>query len=222
MPARYRPLFRDRQDLLRTHQGLDLGALATARVLRRLLGAPLIAGRHTRLLVDLNRSRHHHQLFSLVTRDLPRAERQRIVDCYWQPYRDQVSASIEALLAEAGRVIHVSVHSFTPVISGERRECDIGLLYDPGRAKELATCRLWQQALHTRLPGLRVRRNYPYRGTADGLVTALRRQHDPRRYIGIELELNQQLATATPVVRQPVITALALALAEAVGGRRNA
>jgi hypothetical protein len=38
-----------------------------------------------------------------------------------------------------------------------------------------------------------VRRNYPYRGNADGLTTALRRVHGADRYVGIEVELNQRL-----------------------------
>ena len=39
---------------------------------------------------------------------------------------------------------------------------------------------------------LRVRRNYPYRGYADGLTTHLRRRHRGRCYLGIEIEVNQK------------------------------
>ena len=35
-------------------------------------------------------------------------------------------------------------------------------------------------------------RNRPYRGTADGLTTALRSRYLPSRYFGIELEVNQR------------------------------
>jgi hypothetical protein len=34
--------------------------------------------------------------------------------------------------------------------------------------------------------------NYPYRGTADGLPTTLRRAHPDARYAGIEIEVNQR------------------------------
>jgi len=53
-----------------------------------------------------------------------------------------------------------------------------------------------------RVPGLRVRRNYPYRGAADGLTTHLRRQLGPR-YLGVELEINQALllGAQAPMVR---------------------
>jgi hypothetical protein len=41
-------------------------------------------------------------------------------------------------------------------------------------------------------PELVLRRNYPYRGTSDGLVTYLRRRHGDRAYAGVELEVNQK------------------------------
>lgn len=37
-----------------------------------------------------------------------------------------------------------------------------------------------------------VRRNYPYRGSGDGLTSYLRRRYPATRYIGVELELNQK------------------------------
>jgi hypothetical protein len=43
-----------------------------------------------------------------------------------------------------------------------------------------------------------VRRNYPYRGTADGFTTYLRRQFSARKYLGIELEVNQSLLGRQP------------------------
>ncbi|MNC89676.1 hypothetical protein D3C83_56490 [compost metagenome] len=43
---------------------------------------------------------------------------------------------------------------------------------------------------------MRVRRNYPYRGIADGLPTWLRRRYPNARYGGVELEVNQSVLTA--------------------------
>jgi hypothetical protein len=37
-----------------------------------------------------------------------------------------------------------------------------------------------------------VRRNYPYRGYADGLTTYLRRRYARHGYIGVEIEVNQK------------------------------
>lgn len=101
-----------------------------------------------------------------------------------------------AAAARGRRVVHVAVHSFTPEIDGEVRNAEIGLLYDSRRRSEAAFCRRWAGSLHRLDRGLRVRRNYPYRGSADGLTTWLRRRHPQSRYLGIELEINQGLVDA--------------------------
>jgi predicted N-formylglutamate amidohydrolase len=103
---------------------------------------------------------------------------------------------VEQRVAEATaarrRVIHISAHSFVPVLNGYTRNADIGLLYDPGRPTERALCARWRQSLGARASRLRVRRNYPYRGYADGLTTHLRRRYGRRGYVGVEIEVNQK------------------------------
>ena len=84
-----------------------------------------------------------------------------------------------------------------PSCAGARRDFEIGLLYDPRRAGERALARSWQKRLREFAPELRVRRNAPYRGDADGLTTALRRDFGPREYLGLELELNQRALART-------------------------
>ncbi len=84
----------------------------------------------------------------------------------------------------ARTVFHVAVHSFTNYLDGERN-ADIGLLYDPRRA-EKGLCVRWEEILNELDPALRVRRNYPYRGEADGLPTWLRRKFPDRAYVGVE------------------------------------
>lgn len=48
------------------------------------------------------------------------------------------------------------------------------------------------RAFAPRAPGLRLRRNHPYRGRGDGLTAWLRQHHPDAAYVGIELELNQR------------------------------
>ena len=96
------------------------------------------------------------------------------------------------------RVLHISSHSFTPRLDGIERRADVGLLYDPRRAGEQRFCLAWKRALESASPGLVVRRNYPYRGSADGLTTHLRRRFAERSYSGIELEVNQKHALGEP------------------------
>jgi predicted N-formylglutamate amidohydrolase len=192
VPKEYRALFARRKSLLATHRAYDPGALTLARALARAFDAPLVASTVTRLLVELNRSPGHPQLYSEVTRALSPSEKARIVARYYEPYRREVEQRIAQATAARRRVVHISAHSFVPALNGSTRNADIGLLYDPARAAERSLCARWRQALGARASRLRVRRNYPYRGYADGLTTHLRRRYRGRAYIGIEIEVNQK------------------------------
>lgn len=195
VPARYAALFRGGGDVLRGHRAVDAGTAELTTFLARRTGVRPHRARVTRLLVDCNRSPGHRHLYSEFTRDLPAAEKERLLERYYRPYRDGVTAEIAKAIDEGRTVLHVSVHSYARELGGRRRNADVGLLYDPARRGELALCLRWQRLLQAE-PGLRVRRNYPYRGVADGLVTWLRRRFPESHYLGIELEVCQDIATA--------------------------
>lgn len=212
-------LFSDRaaRRRLSGHHGSDLGAKSLAaslcRHLRRVASVPVLGpinGRVSRLVVDLNRSPHHPRRFSDRTWALPEADRDRLFRRYYEPHQRTVR---EALHSLAGRrpVLHLAVHSFAPVLRGVRRAADVGLLYDPARAGEREFADLLHERLRNFAPTLRVRRNYPYRGVADGLTTALRRELPERSYVGFELEFNQGT-----LARAGFATSIAAALEHAV------
>jgi predicted N-formylglutamate amidohydrolase len=192
IPRRWSALFEKHQALLASHRGWDPGALTLARALSKALAAPLVASTTSRLLVDLNRSEHHRAVFSSITRALPEVERERILEQFYRPYRDNVERLVGAAIAR-GRVVHLSAHSFVPVLNGEIRRADVALLYDPSRKPEKAFCDRWLADLKRELPTLALRRNSPYRGSADGQTTTLRRRHAANDYIGVEIEVNQRL-----------------------------
>jgi predicted N-formylglutamate amidohydrolase len=89
-------------------------------------------------------------------------------------------------------VIHIAVHSFTPVLDDVVRDADIGILYDPARTSERTLAMAWKRMFD---PALRVRCNVPYRGASDGLATALRKRWPASRYMGFELEINQRIVS---------------------------
>lgn len=204
VPRRYATLFRGAERVLAGHRGWDPGALWLARRLSRRLSAPLLAATVTRLLIDPNRSLTNPQAFSEFSRHLPADEKARIVARHYRPHRERVESRIGREIRRGARVLHVAVHSFTPRWRGRVRSCQVGLLYDPHRTGERCFCQEWKACLEALAPsGLRVRRNQPYRGDADGLTTHLRRRFGSRRYLGIELEVSQALlgkpARAKPV-----------------------
>jgi predicted N-formylglutamate amidohydrolase len=217
VPRRYRNLFASEAELLASHRGWDPGALELARAAARRFRAPLCASNVTRLLVDLNRSLGHPKHFSELTRKLRADARLRIVAEHYAPYRARAESLVARNLARGGSVIHISVHTFTPVLRGEMRRADVAFLYDPRRPAEKAFCAAWREVLRELAPRLRVRFNYPYRGASDGLTTHLRRRFTTTRYLGIELEVNQAAVGADGRIakawRQALIESLGRALA---------
>jgi predicted N-formylglutamate amidohydrolase len=216
-PPRYRHLFKGYEDLLKTHRGHDPGALLMAREMAQALKAPLFVSTTSRLLIELNRTIGHPRLYSDATRNAPLEVRRAILRDHYLPYRSQVEGQVAKEIARGRRVVHISSHSFTPVLDGEVRNADIGLLYDPRREGELALCLRWQAALNALAPNLRVRRNYPYTGKSDGFTAYLRKRHAAADYVGVELEINQKWAAQRPAtwaeLRRLLIGSLEQALA---------
>ncbi len=182
---------------LATHHGWDPGALDVGRILAKAFDATLHLGKWSRLVADLNRSSFHPRVIPRDTGsqriprnlELGRAERRERLDLYWTPYRSAVEADLDARVARFGKVLHVSVHSFTPELFGETRENDFGLLYKPSHRLERAMADRWDRRL-TQL-GFKVRRNYPYSGLDDGFCMRMRAERPARTYLGMEIEMNQ-------------------------------
>ncbi|EFL50403.1 N-formylglutamate amidohydrolase [Solidesulfovibrio fructosivorans JJ]] len=195
MPPEYAPLFAHWRDLLVSHRGFDAGALVTAGALAAACDAPLFAATTSRLVVDLNRSVGHPGLFSEITKPLPAAVKKNILAAHYRPHREAVTAAVAGLRAQGKTVLHIASHSFTPRLAGVTRHCDVAFLYDPKRPVEKTFCLNWRRKLALLAPNLLLRRNYPYRGAADGLTTALRRRFG-EGYLGVELEVNQRFVQA--------------------------
>jgi predicted N-formylglutamate amidohydrolase len=191
------------------------------------LGYPYFPGRYSRLLIDLNRSEHHPRLvparaFAVVVpgnEDLSTDEINLRVERYWRPHWEAVERALRLRTRRRRACLHVGLHSFTPVLGGRRRYCDVGLLFDPARALEAATARALRKSLQS--SGLSIRFNYPYRGTSDGLTTAMRKRLPPSCYAGMEIELNQRLLTDARA-RARVAEMLTAALSALVARGKNA
>jgi predicted N-formylglutamate amidohydrolase len=191
-PKQFSALFHDRKELLESHRGHDPGALDLAKKLASGLKAPLFFSETTRLLIDLNRSPDNPKRFSEITDSLSAPEKAVIQELFYQPYRAEVESELSDNTRKSGLTLHISVHTFTPVLQGKVRSADIGFLYDPSRKTEASFCILWQNELRKLDQTLQTRRNYPYRGTSDGFTAYLRKSFPENFYLGIELEVNQK------------------------------
>lgn len=200
--------------VLDTHVAFDAGAADAAAALAAVAGAPLIPGRFSRLVADLNRSEDNPEVIPATAfgiavpgnRGLTEAARRARLDTYWRPHREAVAAAVRERIAVAGVCLHVAVHSFTPALDPDRRSFSAGVLFDPSRSLERLVAGAMLDALGK--AGLDARANEPYAGVADGLTTALRRDHADATYAGIELELNQAFL-ASPAAIPRVAAALA-------------
>jgi predicted N-formylglutamate amidohydrolase len=191
IPSDYQYLFQDDKNILQTHRAYDPGALELSKQLSK-KGNYFFFSEISRLLIELNRSIHSPNLFSKFSKNLSRVKKKEILNKYYFPYRNEIENLMMKLMISREKIIHISVHSFTPVLKNEIRNADIGILYDPKRNKEKLLASKLKQELLSLNKSLKIRFNYPYLGISDGFTTYLRRKFDQEYYTGIELEVNQK------------------------------
>lgn len=173
------------------------------------LNVPLIQYEYGLQAIDVTRSLHHPKLFSRHTRSLSVADRQCLIDDFYVPYRDAISSMLAGMLKQYGYVVHLSVRTFE--LLGPRqtpRRTDVGLLYDPASGDESDLCADWLEELYFEAPMLKVRRNYPRRGSVDSLIKAMRNKLNDKSYLGVELLLNRAWAGRSIQVRDTAIDLL--------------
>jgi len=191
------------------HIAWDIGAGPLAAELARLLGAPYVHQRYSRLAYDCNRPPEAPDAIVPVSDGIvvpgntgldDARRRDRIVAIY-----DPFHAALGDLLDARSDPVIVTVHSFTRIFEGLRRDVDIGILHDDDA--RLADALLAQVA---RWEGLDVRRNAPY-GPADGVTHTLIRHGVRHGRLNVMLEIANDL-----IPDKGAIAALAQRFAEAI------
>lgn len=183
----------------KSHVAWDPGALGVARHLSRALDAPLIAGRLSRLVYDCNRAPESPSAMPMRSEqgDIPgnagldAAARATRVAAVYRPFCAAVSQVLDSRAARGVRTALVTVHSFTPVFHGQRRDVEIGILHDSD--SRLADAMLSRAAI---LPDRDIRRNAPY-GPKDDVTHSLRLHGVARGLSNVMIEIrNDLLASA--------------------------
>ncbi|MEM9576693.1 MAG: N-formylglutamate amidohydrolase [Pseudomonadota bacterium] len=155
-----------------SHAAWDPGALAVAEHMAAVLAAPLVISRVSRLVYDCNRPPSAADAMPDRSEviDVPGnagltpAERQARVDAYYTPFQALLAQTIEARKPSG----LVTIHSFTPIYKGRKRDVEIGLLHDADA--RLADAMLSRAAEHVTGD---VRHNAPY-GPEDGVTHTLK------------------------------------------------
>lgn len=171
MPRRLGKLGLPDHELTR-HIAWDIGAEPVARLLSRLIDAPLALQRYSRLAYDCNRPPESPGAMPEVSevtvipgnRNLPAADRLARIEGLYRPFHDGVSRLLDARAAAGVKTLVVSIHSFTPVFKGKQRSVELGILHD--RDTALAA------RLIKSFPNVDARLNEPY-GPKDGVMHTL-------------------------------------------------
>jgi predicted N-formylglutamate amidohydrolase len=176
---------------LTRHIAWDIGAEAVSRRLSALLDAPLVMQRYSRLVYDCNRPPHAPGAMPAVSEttrilgneNLGPNERQARIHEIYEPFHRR----LEVELGRRREPVVVTIHSFTPVFKGVRRELDLGILYE--EETRLAD-RLMAAAQADR--SIVTRRNEPY-GPADGVCHTLNLHTLAPRRQGAMIEVRNDL-----------------------------
>lgn len=173
---------------LQRHIAWDIGAEKVARLLSRLIDAPLVLQRYSRLAYDCNRPPDSADAMPEISetthipgnRHLSSDEKLTRTREIYRPFHATIADLLDRRAAEGTRSMVVSIHSFTPVYMGKPRAVELGILYD--RDSGLA------DKLITRFPTVDARLNEPY-GPDDGVLHTLNLHASPRglRHAMIEI-----------------------------------
>lgn len=205
IPGRYGDLGL-RPEWRQSHAAWDPGALALARMLSTELDSPLVAGRVSRLVYDINRPPEAEGAMPVRSEivDIPGnanltpAQKAERVETVYRPF----CKAVDRLLSARPRAV-VTVHSFTPVYHGTTRETEIGILHDSDN--RLADIMLAQPTEEDR----RVDRNKPY-GPEDGVTHSLKLHGISRGLPNVMIEVRNDLLTTLEDVQAIATELLAM------------
>lgn len=198
------------------HIAWDPGAIGLARALSDRLDSPLVAATASRLVYDCNRPpdspaacAERSELFEIPgNHGLDAAGRIARTETVYLPFQAALTRQLARMLARGQRPVLVTVHSFTPVWFGQKREVEFGIIHDtdPGFARALFEA---ARGLH-----LLVALNQPY-SAADGVAHTLKLHATPHGLPHAMLEIRNDLL-ADEAAQQALAAWLAPALERAL------
>ena len=152
----------------RCHLAWDIGAGALTERLAESLGATAVLASYSRMVVDCNRNLMDPSAFiefgdGVVIHGncgLSQYEKDRRAEELYWPYHYAISHELRRLSGHGFLPAFFAIHSFTPVLNGESREWEIGVLWDADRPTAEVVIDGFRAA------GYHVGDNEPYSGKA--------------------------------------------------------
>ena len=182
---------------LESHIAWDPGALEVAISMSASFDAPLVAQNISRLVYDCNRPPMADDAIPARSEiyDVPgnvgltleqRADR---IARFYSPFREALAACIDRQMTIVPAPVILSIHSFTPIYDGVRRDLHLGILHD--RDARYADALLAAAAV---AGDLVVRRNEPY-GPGDGVTHTLEEHALSRGLLNAMIEIRNDLVS---------------------------
>ena len=177
---------------LQKHIAWDIGAEGVSRLVSRLLDAPLVLQRYSRLVYDCNRPPDAEAAMPEMSETTPipgnkslsAADKMVRVEAIYQPFHEGLAHLLDQRACEGRATSLVTIHSFTKVYKGKERAVELGILFD--RDARIA------DKLIKAFPKVDVRLNEPY-GPKDGVMHTLNLHAAPRGIKSVMIEIRNDL-----------------------------
>lgn len=180
---------------LQRHIAWDIGAERVARLLSKLIDAPLVLQRYSRLAYDCNRPPESPEAMPAVSEvtnipgnmNLSAENRLARIQEIYRPFHGAVSGVLDGRAARGQKSVVVSIHSFTPVYKGKTRAVELGILHDRDAS--------FSSLLVKKFPKVDARLNEPY-GPKDGVLHTLTLHAAPRGLKHAMIEIRNDLISS--------------------------
>ena len=180
---------------LERHIAWDIGAEPVARQLSRLVDAPLVLQRYSRLAYDCNRPPESDSAIPALSettvipgnRNLSAADRMQRVESIYRPFHAGLAHLLDERACAGTATSIVTIHSFTKTYKGKDRSVELGILFD--RDSRIA------DKLIKGFPKTDARLNEPY-GPKDGVMHTINLHAAPRGLKSVMIEIRNDLISS--------------------------
>ena len=180
---------------LQKHIAWDIGAEGVARLLSKLLDAPLALQRYSRLAYDCNRPPESDAAIPEMSettvipgnKNLSAADRMQRVQDIYRPFHAGLAHLLDERTCAGKSSSLVTIHSFTKTYKGKDRAVELGILFD--RDSRIA------DKLIKGFPKTDARLNQPY-GPRDGVMHTINLHAAPRGLKSVMIEIRNDLVAS--------------------------
>ncbi len=187
----------------RCHLAIDIGAGPVTQHLAKSLGVTAVLQNYSRLVVDCNRQlmdpsaflEYGDGILVVGNRNLRQADKDLRASALYWPYHCAIDEQVKRLSKAGPLPAFISIHSFTPVLNGESRAVQIGVMWDKDEVMRDIFLEGFREA------GYLVGDNEPYSGKAPQDFT-IDHHAEENQLPHVGLEIRQDLVDDAAGVRK--------------------